>query len=331
MLKTYHIALACVILAVVVLLFGGESLSLEEWQEVYLNVKNHFLHNEELSSLSVIILEIRLPRVILALLVGASLSGSGVVMQTIFRNPLVDPFLLGISSGAMLGVAMAIAVVESNIAILAFFGAILASLAVLAMNRVLGNSVLSLVLSGVVLSAFLSALAGAIKFFVIPQKAQAIVVWLLGSLSLSSYKDCLIAFIGLSLGFIPLFLLRWRINLLSLSDAQSLSLGINPVLLRSLCLVCVSVASALAVSVSGTIGWIGLVIPHVARLFFGANLQKLLLSSLLMGAFFLLLADVVAKTITPYDLPVGIATSVLGAPFFLWLLFRTRGCDGLRS
>ncbi|RPF61160.1 FecCD family ABC transporter permease [Helicobacter pylori] len=331
MLKTYHIALACVILAVVVLLFGGESLSLEEWQEVYLNVKNHFLHNEELSSLSVIILEIRLPRVILALLVGASLSGSGVVMQTIFRNPLVDPFLLGISSGAMLGVAMAIAVVESNIAILAFFGAILASLAVLAMNRVLGNSVLSLVLSGVVLSAFLSALAGAIKFFVIPQKAQAIVVWLLGSLSLSSYKDCLIAFIGLSLGFIPLFLLRWRINLLSLSDAQSLSLGINPVLLRSLCLVCVSVASALAVSVSGTIGWIGLVIPHVARLFFGANLQKLLLSSLLMGAFFLLLADVVAKTITPYDLPVGIATSVLGAPFFLWLLFRTRGCDGFRS
>ncbi|PDW66021.1 iron ABC transporter permease [Helicobacter pylori] len=325
MLKTYHIALACVILAVVVLLFGGESLSLEEWQEVYLNVKNHFLHNEELSSLSVIILEIRLPRVILALLVGASLSGSGVVMQTIFRNPLVDPFLLGISSGAMLGVAMAIAVLESNIAILAFFGAILASLAVLAMNRVLGNSVLSLVLSGVVLSAFLSALAGAIKFFVIPQKAQAIVVWLLGSLSLSSYKDCLIAFIGLSLGFIPLFLLRWRINLLSLSDAQSLSLGINPVLLRSLCLVCVSVASALAVSVSGTIGWIGLVIPHVARLFFGANLQKLLLSSLLMGAFFLLLADVVAKTITPYDLPVGIATSVLGAPFFLWLLFRTRG------
>ncbi|EJB59068.1 FecCD family ABC transporter permease [Helicobacter pylori] len=325
MLKTYHIALACVILAVVVLLFGGESLSVEEWQEVYLNVKNHFLHNEELSSLSVIILEIRLPRVILALLVGASLSGSGVVMQTIFRNPLVDPFLLGISSGAMLGVAMAIAVVESNIAILAFFGAILASLAVLAMNRVLGNSVLSLVLSGVVLSAFLSALAGAIKFFVIPQKAQAIVVWLLGSLSLSSYKDCLIAFIGLSLGFIPLFLLRWRINLLSLSDAQSLSLGINPVLLRSLCLVCVSVASALAVSVSGTIGWIGLVIPHVARLFFGANLQKLLLSSLLMGAFFLLLADVVAKTITPYDLPVGIATSVLGAPFFLWLLFRTRG------
>ncbi|GAA7454461.1 iron chelate uptake ABC transporter family permease subunit [Helicobacter pylori] len=325
MLKTYHIALACVILAVVVLLFGGESLSLEEWKGVCLNVKNHFLHNEELSSLSIIILEIRLPRVILALLVGASLSGSGVVMQTIFRNPLVDPFLLGISSGAMLGVAMAIAVVESNIAILAFFGAILASLAVLAMNRVLGNSVLSLVLSGVVLSAFLSALAGAIKFFVIPQKAQAIVVWLLGSLSLSSYKDCLIAFIGLSLGFIPLFLLRWRINLLSLSDAQSLSLGINPVLLRSLCLVCVSVASALAVSVSGTIGWIGLVIPHVARLFFGANLQKLLLSSLLMGAFFLLLADVVAKTITPYDLPVGIATSVLGAPFFLWLLFRTRG------
>ncbi|GAA9673131.1 iron chelate uptake ABC transporter family permease subunit [Helicobacter pylori] len=325
MLKTYHIALACVILAVVVLLFGGETLSLEEWKEVCLNVKNHFLHNEELSSLSVIILEIRLPRVILALLVGASLSGSGVVMQTIFRNPLVDPFLLGISSGAMLGVAMAIAVVESNVAILAFFGAILASLAVLAMNRVLGNSVLSLVLSGVVLSAFLSALAGAIKFFVIPQKAQAIVVWLLGSLSLSSYKDCLIAFIGLSLGFIPLFLLRWRINLLSLSDAQSLSLGINPVLLRSLCLVCVSVASALAVSVSGTIGWIGLVIPHVARLFFGANLQKLLLSSLLMGAFFLLLADVVAKTITPYDLPVGIATSVLGAPFFLWLLFRTRG------
>lgn len=146
-------------------------------------------------------------------------------MQTIFRNPLVDPFLLGISSGAMLGVAMAIAVVESNIAILAFFGAILASLAVLAMNRVLGNSVLSLVLSGVVLSAFLSALAGAIKFFVIPQKAQAIVVWLLGSLSLSSYKDCLIAFIGLSLGFIPSFFVKVAHQFIELERCAKFELG----------------------------------------------------------------------------------------------------------
>nr|WP_104761634.1 iron ABC transporter permease [Helicobacter cetorum] len=324
-LSAFQVGMACLVLSILVLFFGGEQLSFNEWLEVFQNIKNHFLHNEELSSLSIIILEIRLPRVLLALLVGASLSGSGVVMQTIFRNPLVDPFLLGISSGAMLGVALAIAIFESNIAILAFLGAILASLAVLALNRILGNSALSLVLSGVVLSAFLSALAGAVKFFVIPQKAQAIVVWLLGSLSLSSYKDCLIAFIGLALGFIPLFLLRWRINLLSLSDTQSLSLGINPIALRTLCLVCVSVASALAVSVSGTIGWIGLVVPHVARLFFGANLQKLLLGSLFMGAFFLLLADVMAKMITPYDLPVGIATSVLGAPFFLWLLFKTRG------
>ncbi|PAF46895.1 iron ABC transporter permease [Helicobacter sp. 12S02232-10] len=292
-----------------------------EWSDVIGNIYEHIVNGTPLSSDGVIVYEIRLPRIILAIIVGGVLAGSGAVMQGIFKNPLVDPYLLGISSGAAFGSALSIGFLESfPVGILAFGGAIGASFLVIVIGRFAGGSSVSLVLSGVVLSAFLNALSGSIKFFVDPQKAQAIVIWLLGSLSLASWENVRIALLGFVVGFIPLFLLRWKINVLGLSDSECMSLGISPTKMRFICIACISFACALAVSVSGTIGWVGLVVPHLARVIFGSDMRGLIGGSVALGALILLGADTIARTLTSYDLPVGIITALLGAPFFIFLL-----------
>ncbi|PAF50518.1 iron ABC transporter permease [Helicobacter sp. 13S00477-4] len=293
------------------------------WSEVIGNIYEHIFYGEALSSDGVIVYEIRLPRIILAILVGGILAGSGAVMQGIFKNPLVDPYLLGISSGAAFGSAVSIGLFDGlPVGILAFLGALGASFLVMMIGRFAGGSSVSLVLAGVVLSAFLSALSGSIKFFVDPQKAQAIVIWLLGSLSLASWENVKIALLGFGVGFIPLFLLRWRINILGLGDSECMSLGVSPSKMRFICIACISFACALGVSVSGTIGWVGLVVPHLARVIFGLDMRVLLPGSIALGALVLLGADTVARTMTSYDLPVGIITALLGAPFFIFLLGR---------
>ncbi|PAF53092.1 iron ABC transporter permease [Helicobacter sp. 13S00482-2] len=322
-MKKTFIYILLILMAFAMLFLGGSDIN---WKDVWENIYGHILYDSPLSSDGVIIYEIRLPRVILAIIVGGILSGSGAIMQSIFKNPLVDPFLLGISSGAAFGCALSIGLFENlPLGVLAFIGALGASMLVIMIGKFAGGSSVSLVLSGVILSAFLSALSGSIKFFVDPQKAQAIVVWLLGSLSLASWENVKIALTGLFIGFVPLFFFRWRINILGLSDEECLSLGISPYKMRFICIACVSFACALAVSVSGTIGWIGLVIPHLGRVLFGSDMRKLLPGSIGLGALTLLGADSIARTITSYDLPVGIVTAILGAPFFILLLSQFSG------
>lgn len=317
-MKKTLLYLFVVLLCCAVLFLGGSDV---DYHNVWGNIYNHILHNTPLSSDGVIIYEIRLPRVLLAMIIGGILSGSGAVMQNIFKNPLVDPFLLGISSGAAFGCALSIGLFEGwPLGIFAFIGALGAAFLVMMIGRFAGGSSISLVLSGVILSAFLSALSGSIKFFVDPEKAQAIVIWLLGSLSLASWDSVKIALLGAIVGFVPLFALRWKINILGLGDSECISLGISPNKMRFICISCISFACALAVSVSGTIGWIGLVVPHLARVIFGSDMRKLLPGSLGLGALLLIGADTIARTLTAYDLPVGIVTAILGAPFFILLL-----------
>lgn len=317
-MKKIFVYLLVIVVACAVLFLGGSDI---DYQNVWRNIYDHILHNTPLSSDGVIIYEIRLPRVLLAIIIGAILSGSGAVMQNIFKNPLIDPFLLGISSGAAFGCALSIGLFENlPLGILAFVGALGASFLVIVIGRFAGGSSISLVLSGVILSAFLSALSGSIKFFVDPEKAQAIVIWLLGSLSLASWDSVKIALLGALVGFIPLFALRWKINILGLGDSECISLGISPHKMRFICISCISFACALAVSVSGTIGWIGLVVPHLARVIFGSDMRRLLPGSIALGALLLLGSDTIARTLTAYDLPVGIVTAILGAPFFILLL-----------
>lgn len=270
-----------------------------------------------------ILVEIKLPRILLALLVGGVLSVSGAVMQNIFHNPLIDPYLLGVASGAALGCAVSIGFFDSAfLFFFAFLGALLSSLLIIVFARFLKDSSISLVLVGVIFSAFLSAAAGLIKFFISPDKAQAVVIWLLGSLSLSRYEDVVIvggcAFVGLFF----LWLLRFRLDVLSLGDVQAFSLGVRPFCLRVFSVILISLACSACVSVSGTIGWIGLLMPHFARNLVGQTLGRLFLCALILGAFGLYIADFLAKNLTSVDLPVGSVCALFGAPLLLAFLLK---------
>lgn len=291
------------------------------YQDALKNIFYHLFYDTPLDSNGLILYEIRLPRILLALGVGAILAGSGVIMQNIFRNPLVDPYLLGISSGAAFGCALCIGFFSQYfLGLFAFFGAIGAVFLIVFFSQFADKTTTSLILIGIVLSSLLGALAGLIKYFVTPDKAQTIVVWLLGSLSLATWGDVALIFCILLVGFIPLFLLRYRLNVLALSDVEIRSMGVNPVFLRVLCIFLIGLMCGVAVSVSGTIGWIGLIVPHFVRMLVGANLIKLLPSSIFMGAFVLLLMDFFSKNITTTDLPVGVISAIIGAPLFLLFL-----------
>lgn len=290
-------------------------------QTIFYEFYHYIFNSMDLSSEGHIVFDTRLPRILCAILIGASLSGCGAVMQNIFKNPLVDPFLLGISSGAALGCAMSIGIFPSiNLSLLAFCGAFLSAVLILLIGRTTNN--ISLILAGVVISAFLSAITSLIQFFVPPEESQSITIWLFGSLGLVDYSDVAMLSIGFVAAFGILFLLHSKINILSLQDSEATSLGVNISLIKSICMLLISFICALCVSVSGTIGWIGLVIPHIARFLVGSNMKILLPSSLALGASMLLLSDGIARGVSTFDLPIGAINAIIFAPFFIILLYR---------
>lgn len=284
-----------------------------------------YLMGEEVSTEAFIIFNIRFPRIILALLVGAILSGSGAVMQGIFKNPLVDPFLLGVSSGAAFGCALSIGLLPNiPTQILAFGVSVGCAFLVLFIANISGGGKMALILSGVVLSAFLSAFTGLIKFFIDPRYVKAITMWLLGSFSLADWHSVFIAFLALLGGLLPLYFISWRIDILSLDDTEVQTLGISVKYMRIFIIILLSFSCALAVSISGIIGWIGLLTPHIARFIVGPSMKNLIPASLCIGSVLLLIADTIARSTTVYDLPVGIITAIIGAPFFVVLLKKSR-------
>lgn len=273
---------------------------------------------------SAIILDIRLPRVILAGLVGMALSGSGVTLQGIFRNPLVDPFILGISAGAALGCALSVAFLPGiPIQIMAFLFGIMAVAITFTMAKTQGEvSRLPLVLSGVVMSAFFTAMVSIVKFLVDPYKLQTIVFWLMGSFSLADWRLVRIAAIGIAVGIAPIAAMRWRLNAMSMGDEEAKTLGINVKRDRALFIAGASLAVSIAVSVSGIIGWVGLMIPHLIRMLTGPDHKTLVPLSMAGGATFMICADTISRNITQFDIPVGIITAITGAPFFIYLMRR---------
>ena len=276
-----------------------------------------------------VIFQIRMPRALLAMFVGASLAISGASFQGMFQNPLVSPHILGVCSGAGFGAALAILLSGNAMMIQAFafaFG-ILAVALTYVISRVYRTAqTLMLVLSGVVVGAFFSALISATKYVADPyEKLPAITFWLMGSLSAASVKDLMIAIPPMALGITGLLLVRWRINILSMGDEEARSLGVNTELLKGIVIICTTVISASAVCVSGIIGWVGLIIPHVGRMMVGPDHRALLPASLALGATYLVLVDNIARTATSAEIPLGILTAIIGAPFFAYLLRRTKG------
>lgn len=276
-----------------------------------------------------VLLNIRLPRALAALLVGAGLSISGAAFQGLFRNPLVGPSILGVAQGAGFGAALGLLVGGSMLSVNAFaflFGIAAVACSCCIARRNHSKSMLMLVLSGIVMGAVFTALISLVKYVADPEdKLPTIVYWLMGGLSGVGYRDVAFAAPIIGFGSAVLLALRWRINILSLDDEVARSLGENTKLLRFVVIGASTIITAACVSIAGIVGWVGLLVPHIARMLFGPNHSVLLPSSLSIGACYLLLIDGVARTATCAEIPLSILTALLGAPFFAWLLSRTGG------
>lgn len=280
-----------------------------------------------------VVLGSRLPRVLLALVIGAGLALSGATLQAVFRNPLVSPQVVGVSNGASFGGVLAMVLGLGYLGLVSFsFAMGMAALALviwIGRSRT-GSSILMIVLGGVVVSALFSALVSFMTLIADPYtELPSIVFWLMGSLAAASPVKVLIAVIPIGLGGIVIFALRWRINILSLGDQDAVSLGVNPKPLRILLLVMVSLMTAGAVAVVGVIGWVGLVVPHFARLLIGPDHRVLLPMSALIGGGYLTLIDTLSRSVTATELPVGILTAIIGAPVFIALLRAVHRKGGL--
>jgi iron complex transport system permease protein len=276
-----------------------------------------------------VIWHIRLPRIAAAVLVGAALAGAGSTYQGLFRNPLVSPDILGVAAGAGLGAVFGIFLSVSILAveILAFAGGLGAVAVVYLIGAAMRgrDPILVLVLAGVAMGTLLGAAIALVKVFADPyNQLPAITFWLLGSLTAVTLPDLSAAVPAILIGLIPLYLLRWRMNVMTLGEEEAKSLGVNTTLLRFLFIAGATLITSAAVSISGIIGWIGLIIPHVARLIAGPEFSRLLPVSMLMGAAYLLLVDTLARTMATIEIPIGVLTAFIGAPFFLWLLASSR-------
>lgn len=273
-----------------------------------------------------LLLNHRLPRIILACMVGCCLSTAGAAYQGVFQNPMAAPDILGASSGAAFGAALAIllGLGSSMIMGFAFAASIVTVLLVIYVgNRAKGKRVVGLILAGIMVSSLVSSGTSLIKLVADPEdQLPAITYWLMGSLNGTAPSDVLFALVPMLVGAVPLFLLRWRINILTLGDEEARTMGVNAKRLRIIVILCATLITAASVSVSGVIGWVGLVIPHLARRLVGNNYKHLLPASMLFGAIFLLLVDDVSRNLFATEIPIGILTSFIGAPFFIYLITK---------
>ena len=271
-----------------------------------------------------IVFNIRLPRIIAALVVGASLAVAGASFQGIFQNPLVSPDLLGVSQGAGFGAAVAILLNMGNffIQLSAFvFGIISVAITYVISKSYRAGGILLLVLSGTAVSAFFNALVSGAKFMADPyDKLPQIVYWLMGSLSSVNFDKLAMIVIPLIIGIAVIMILRWHLNVLSMGDEEAQSLGLNPNNLRILIITECTLVTSAAVSISGIIGWVGIVVPHMTRIIVGPDHKILLPASLSIGASFLLLIDNISRTAISIEVPIGILTAIIGVPIFLYLL-----------
>jgi iron complex transport system permease protein len=275
-----------------------------------------------------IVLQIRLPRALLALIVGGGLSMSGVAYQGMFRNPLVSPDILGVSAASGFGAALALLLSRNQVEIqlMAFaFGIIGVSLTYLLARAYTSTPVLMLVLAGIVVAAFFSALLSGAKYVADPDsKLPAITYWLLGSLNGASVQSLQLAAPPIILGAAGLMLVRWRLNLLAMGEDEARSLGVSTEWLTVALVVCTTMITAASVAVCGVVAWVGLVVPHVARIWAGPDHRVLMPAACAIGAAFLLIIDDVARSVSVSEIPLGVLTALIGAPFFAYLLRKTR-------
>lgn len=279
----------------------------------------------------IVVFQLRMPRILGAMLVGAALSISGASYQTLFANPIASPDTLGVSNaasfGAVLGILIGVGATASKFIAFAFgIGAVL--VVFLAATRIDRgrNLTIHLLLIGMVVSSVFSALLSVAKYVADPDdQLPQITYWLMGSMSKITMQDIKAYAFFFIVGLIPLLLLRWRMNLLSLSDAEILSIGENSFMLRAVTVLCATLLTAASTAMTGGISWVGLIIPHIVRRLIGTDARKVLPMSGVLGALFLLIVDNLARSISINELPISILTSLIGAPVFFVTLLRNRG------
>lgn len=316
--------LLCLLSLVLSLSVGYFDLPLARLPEVIKTFSAEGLSTPE----TVVLFRVRIPRILSAFVIGAALSISGSAFQGMFKNPLVSPDILGVSAGAGFGAAWAIllglpyALVQST----AFtFGLGVVFLAHGVSRRVRYGQTVSLILAGTMFSALSSAGTTLIKYLSEPSNTlPAITFWLMGSLSKVTWETLLFSLPSMGLGLVILYFLRWRLNLLTLGDDEARSLGIDPVRTRKIAILGATLMSASAVCLGGLIGWVGLMIPHIARALIGPQYKRLLPISALLGGLFLLMMDNLARSLTSMELPLGVMTAFMGAPFFILLILKDR-------
>lgn len=304
------------------LLAGRYSISLNDIVKTVFNPSQATLENFR------VIWYLRLPRSVAAAMCGAALAVSGAAFQGVFRNPLVNSGLLGVSNGAGFGACVAIIFLGGGIYTyaLSFAFALLAVMLSYFSGRVCkATTSVTLILGGVIVSSFFSALISIMKYMADPySQLPSITFWFMGSFADINYTH-LYAFIPMTLGMLLIFLSRWRINVLSMGDKEAAALGVDVKKYKLLIIGGATLATASAVCISGTIGWVGLVVPHIGRMIVGNNNVKLIPVSISLGACFLTLMDILSRNIMTSEIPIGILCALIGTPFFVYLLKKTRG------
>lgn len=297
--------------------------------DVLATILRRAIGQPEIGPADTVLFQVRLPRVLAAMLVGAALAAAGAAYQSLFRNPLVSPDILGVSTGAGLGAVLGI-LLGLPVAAIQFlgFGGGLATVAIVAMlAKALrgGGDVLVLVLAGIVVGALAGAAISLVKVLADPyDQLPAITFWLLGSLAGVKPNDVAAILPVVAIGLAPLILLRWRIGVLSLGDDEARALGVDVGRLRALIIAAATLVTASVVAISGVIGWVGLMVPHMARLLVGPRFDRLLPACILLGAAFMVAVDTLARTSARIEIPLGVLTAVIGGPAFVWLLARRR-------
>ena len=273
-----------------------------------------------------VIFNVRLPRVLMGAIIGGGLAGAGAVYQGIFQNPMVSPDILGASNGAAFGAALGLfyGIGYRQVSLSAFlFGLIAVSVVCMIGQKMKFNMILGFILAGIMVGSIFSAGVSFLKLVADPTNIlPAITYWLMGSLASMRVQDAIFAGPVIILGMIPLMLWRWKINVLTMGDEEARTMGVNARTVRVGIIGCATLITASAVSVSGLIGWVGLVIPHFARMIVGNDYRVMLPASVLLGSSFLLIVDNVARMLSTREIPIGILTAFVGAPFFLYLILK---------
>ncbi|MHB8094769.1 MAG: FecCD family ABC transporter permease [Candidatus Aminicenantales bacterium] len=325
-LLTIALFLLPFVLTVASLSIGRYHIPLKDIGETVIRAVSPASGRTEPSVQSDILFRIRLPRLLLALMAGAALSVSGASLQALFKNPLVNEYILGISFGAAFGAAVSMVFLGKSFPpqIAAFLFALGAVLAVLLIAGRAESHTVSLLLTGVIVSAFFQALLSLVEFFANPYALQALLFWLMGSLASATWKDLAISLPVMAAGIAVLILMRWRLNVLSLGEEEARAMGVSVRRDKILVILLASMITAAATAVAGVIGWIGLIVPHLVRMVVGADNRKVIPLSAAVGASVLIVADDITRVAATFEIPIGILTSIIGIPFFIFLLRRSR-------